>query len=637
MDIRALLPTLPHWICIESGGAPLKRRFANCGSSRRKIKLPIAPQRLGKAALSRAAILTLGACIWALITSTVVGCSPGGPQKPLTQVELETVGLTFASAGDTETELPGPALTPGSETPAPSLEPIGEGLGATAKAIARWDVVPYQTFRSEFTVGVVAFHRRGIDRVEFSANGGPWVGVEEMRVNPRTEVAEYFVKLRAQDFPPGLVTVRAVAYPEAGIPRELPPLELTAASSLQKNLLRCYIGPTGEDSGKSDGSAESPYRTARYAASQLQKRSPDGLADGGVILCLPGDHALSTKKRHRVTTSKRWLTIRPAPGVSREEVRITDCGKNLQTDLVRLQDVTIATGIASGFHAKDIASGKHTAYMWFDHCVLRGKGRTTQTSSIGIVGETRFTEYYATDCIVRDNKLGLKGAALARRVHCEQLGSDAFSNAFNLIHCSVNGIDNTGTKWHPDVIQWTRPRDNVIIYNLHAVNIKAQGLFAKPEELDIHNVAVVNCVIHQIGNGYKSEWEPASHHFLLWNCTFVNQTWIWSSGLARDVSIRNCVFDRFLGRPSPDWDVRNNHYRSGDMTPGKLATRGGTNLTLYADPAALDFRAKPGSPLMGSQRGEGAESPVSFDLNGRPVLEPGSVGAMQSPLEPGQD
>src|SRR5690606_9628826 len=95
------------------------------------------------------------------------------------------------------------------------------GFGADAKAIARWDVVPYQIIDCSFEVGVVAFHINGIDRVEFSLENGPWVPVREMTLNPRTQVREYWVVLPCDNLPDGPSEVRAIAYPKVGIPRVL--------------------------------------------------------------------------------------------------------------------------------------------------------------------------------------------------------------------------------------------------------------------------------------------------------------------------------------------------------------------------------------------------------------------------------
>lgn len=103
------------------------------------------------------------------------------------------------------------------------LEQLGEpgDFGYDAKAMARWDVVPYQTFDGDFNVGVVAFHINYIDRVEFSVNGGPWLPVYTMSMNSQINVVEYWATLRASDFTDGPLELRAVAYPKVGIPRVL--------------------------------------------------------------------------------------------------------------------------------------------------------------------------------------------------------------------------------------------------------------------------------------------------------------------------------------------------------------------------------------------------------------------------------
>ncbi|HPA06548.1 MAG TPA: hypothetical protein PLB67_19130, partial [Candidatus Hydrogenedentes bacterium] len=123
-------------------------------------------------------------------------------------------------------------LEPGSGFTAPTPQPpaIGSGAGADAKAIARWDVVPYQTFDDLFEIGVVAFHINGIDRVEFSLDGGPWTAVKEMTLNPRTNVVEYWTALDASRSPDGPVEVRAIAYPKKGIPRVLGGEDVTVAN-----------------------------------------------------------------------------------------------------------------------------------------------------------------------------------------------------------------------------------------------------------------------------------------------------------------------------------------------------------------------------------------------------------------------
>src|SRR4051794_25351624 len=56
--------------------------------------------------------------------------------------------------------------------------------GQACQAIARWDVVPSQPSTADLPGGVVAFHTAGIDRVEFSVDGGPVATVRNMTLNP---------------------------------------------------------------------------------------------------------------------------------------------------------------------------------------------------------------------------------------------------------------------------------------------------------------------------------------------------------------------------------------------------------------------------------------------------------------------
>jgi len=104
--------------------------------------------------------------------------------------------------------------------------------GATAKAIARFDVVPYQVFSGDFEIGVIAFHINGIQKVAFeyeTQSGLQIIESTAMSLNPRTGVCEYWTTLNASDFKDGAVLIKATVYPNNGIERELT-LELHANS-----------------------------------------------------------------------------------------------------------------------------------------------------------------------------------------------------------------------------------------------------------------------------------------------------------------------------------------------------------------------------------------------------------------------
>lgn len=86
--------------------------------------------------------------------------------------------------------------------------------------IARYDVVPFQRINAGETlnVGVVAFSKAGIDRVEFTVTGQGYSGTnplvtKEMTLNPRTGIYEYWVPVSADEFSSdGQVQIEAVVY-----------------------------------------------------------------------------------------------------------------------------------------------------------------------------------------------------------------------------------------------------------------------------------------------------------------------------------------------------------------------------------------------------------------------------------------
>lgn len=91
---------------------------------------------------------------------------------------------------------------------------------------ARWTAVPYQTLTTRTTIGVVTFHIAGISHVAFSLEDGPWRSVTSRRVNPDSGVYEYCVSVDPSSVTPGLVELRAIAYPLIGVPRILETLYL---------------------------------------------------------------------------------------------------------------------------------------------------------------------------------------------------------------------------------------------------------------------------------------------------------------------------------------------------------------------------------------------------------------------------
>lgn len=99
-----------------------------------------------------------------------------------------------------------------------------ENAMCTLTPVARFDAVPYQRISAgeQINVGVVAFSMAGIERVEFTISGQGYKGenplvVNNMTYNPQTDVFEYWVPVKANDFTSdGVIEIEAVAIGKDG-------------------------------------------------------------------------------------------------------------------------------------------------------------------------------------------------------------------------------------------------------------------------------------------------------------------------------------------------------------------------------------------------------------------------------------
>lgn len=338
-----------------------------------------------------------------------------------------------------------PTLEPGEgwegniDVPVRVGDPKHPGYALTA--IARWAVVPHQVFDGEFTVGVAAFHGYGIDHVAFSVENGPWINVDEMKINPRTGAKEYFVKLDAGRFTDGKVVLRAIAYPEHGQPRLLEDLELFANSS---------------------GSVRFP-----------------------VIELGAGKHRL-TGLSDRVPDSG-WLTIRPKPGVAKEDCVITGIDRVLTEGHLKVQGVTMTHDGGNDFlYGKETGKG----WVWLDDVKVVGNGRNNATSwLVHLWGKQIYTNCDISK--VRSVFHGGGGNLFARNVDIHDTYEDVFRAFGYVANVTIVGVDRGDTNWHPDLFEfsdrWTQSQ--VIFHNVTARQAHAQGIFGG----NMKHVAMVDC------------------------------------------------------------------------------------------------------------------------------------------------
>lgn len=358
-------------------------------------------------------------------------------------------------------------ITPGSGWTGPTLEPAQIG-DRHERAIAHWNIVPEQTVADGFTVGVIAHHLDGVDRVEIAANGGEWVTITDPSINPRTKCEEYWATLRLDG--QGAIELRAIVYPVNGQPTLVEPLGKT----YREQDLTLYAG-----------------------------------AFVGEVLELPaGEHNLSP----RDMPDKGWLIVRPATGVDRKDCVLVGESKNWKKGRIKLENLTLrmppGNNTMRGEYDRDEDGHYYGNHVWFDRCRLIGNGPAKSTSYPAVMWESQTY----TDCEISDvqNATHSHGAIkmLIRNCYIHDIYEDTFRSSGLHVNVTIEDVDREpmvlaqglegNDRPHPDVWQFQN-MPNTIAQDITAVkNINSQGLFPK----DIKNTAIVRVEIESV-NPYR--------------------------------------------------------------------------------------------------------------------------------------
>ncbi|MEM6505014.1 MAG: hypothetical protein AAF711_06075, partial [Planctomycetota bacterium] len=312
------------------------------------------------------------------------------------------------------------------------------------RALAHWNVVPEQTVSDGFTIGIVAHHLDGIDRVEIAANGGAWVKIEEPSINPRTRCEEYWAVLDLEG--KDVIELRAIAYPNRGKPY--------------------VVNVVGND------------QTLRLY----------GSARGKVLELPAGRHEL----RPRDLPTTGWLTVRPAPGVDRKDCILVGRSRYWSEGNIRVQNITIETYKGGGTFVGDPNNNK-LKRVWFDNCDFKGKPETWNLA-------TEFDHSIYTDTTITDtqNVWTRSGQLLVRNVTVKRVYEDVIRTTGGLfVNLEVQLIDRGPyTDYHHDFLQ-ARFAGNSILQDVNVPSNSGQGIF--PETLQ--DAAFVRVYIKSTGSG----------------------------------------------------------------------------------------------------------------------------------------
>lgn len=436
-----------------------------------------------------------------------------------------------------------------------------ESLAAAKRtAIAHFDVVPYQVISKPFEVGVLAFHKNTIEAVIFNISDG--ASEESLRIetpsfNPRTNVIEYWVSIDPSLFKDGLITINAKVIP-AGDKQEAEirniSLQLYAnANGTFDNEQELFVSLKGND--KNQGTPDAPLASIISALYRLKN------ADRGRITLLDeGTYYLgSANKKRSPLKSTHWITIAPAPWLNRDNVIIT----NRERSLIRLYSRMLHWQNLS-FDFKNIKQiYNDSPYYWFEHCRWFSSDGREKVPKPLLPNLRNY--YYATDSILHDMVYGFHFCKLLRNSKILNISGDAIQKNLLTVNTFIDNVGGELLKHHSDIYQMWDEMDNVILYNVEAVNLtKTQAIFLQPVNdipknepvVSMSNSAFVNCsFLHNVkpgpgnntGGPPFSQMQSSFEHILFTNVSLPWQHFVFRTDMtgnrswhAKDVIFQNC-------------------------------------------------------------------------------------------------
>lgn len=449
---------------------------------------------------------------------------------------------------------------------------------------ARWTLPPHLDLTGLYSVGIVAFHRNGIQQALFGFNGQPGtIPVDTYSVNPQTTGWEYHLAVPTTLIPTGNYFLSAGAIASDGTSRQVPNLPVniwTGAATYTTFYVNADTGSNGND-GLTPGTA---FLTLRFALEALA-----GNGDGGRIYLIDATNSYGLANLTTVpVTTTRYLNIELAPGSSKASVNLAQWPVAAITGITKLRfrGITIKVPIL----------GASTDTVLFDDCHLTGTGPQVPIGATGWTpgwGARYFIDGEVSNCLN-----GLFAFDLVRGATVTSIGGAAFQS------CACV-IDSTATTVGAGITFIdASSQDNLIGFNIACHDCSIGMEFHPSLAQTLTNCAFVNVVAD--ASIYSRIRDYALDHFILRNCTFPGHTFTLSTdSIAFSVFQQNCFLTLasaagdILGPPSlallnPIFS--DTHYITpGAITPGSATTTGSAGFT---NEGANDFTPAAGSDLL---------------------------------------
>lgn len=419
--------------------------------------------------------------------------------------------------------------------------------GSGEKAIARWTTPPLQVIEDSMNVGVAAFHMNEIEKVEIAADGGDWVEITDPTLNSDSGVFEYHASVGVSAFGNGYgpTELRARVTPNNGIQRVLSlPMVVGTRAALQNatkpaQYTTVYVDsdPVNGGNNSNAGTEAAPWLTLTKAV-RGGSYDGDGSGDssGRIVYLKAGTYVYEDNANGNYGVNPdAWITITPAPGVSRSAVRVIKPSEGVPRmdvenihwkgiDFVGADDSPYFDATINGSSKTGESAPQDDDSIFLEDCTL-GTADKNDPKSIFNTNSTFKNGAYCVNVTGTAYSKPFLGLALARDCTAADVAEDTFTNTKAVINCVLEDSQlPPGSTGHPDVYQIvadgvTETRVNTIennlVYGLQCYKTDAPILFTSNLDL-LKDCAFVNIYSETLGR--TSQFRDCSlQHVLVLN------------------------------------------------------------------------------------------------------------------------
>lgn len=447
-----------------------------------------------------------------------------------------TTGIDGTQSSEFTIDTLAPGTGFGSHTPQPPRvgSPLSPGYGA--KAIARWTEFPFITRSQDFHITISAFHMTDIDRVEFILDGGDSLLTHSVQAHPETGYAEYIAKIDVSELSVGKHEIRAIIYPNHGIPRVLQGAHDTTNVHMLNNGNQSFWFNYDPNPSKVRIGPNLQYTTIDEALLAL---GPD-IIDGRIEL-KPGDYTWIDNGHSDLnnTISDRVLTICAAPGISRDRITLRgnpSANVGARHLSVHLKGLTIlaedsqSSGNSNGVILKGISGNDNRLFL--EDVFITSAEDANGWASGSLPEVTKVLTNWTGGLWVKDMDFenfpgGISTVYLAKHTTFNRSSKDCWGQSPGaVINCSIDKQDhfNANHLLHADIIHFHVNGD--FIENRIFADITATNSYSQVGHLEwatkLRNFAFVRWTIDGRYPSQSLNFNPDFDHLVMSDCNFRN-------------------------------------------------------------------------------------------------------------------